>query len=79
MIIAHIAHDLDALKACSLTCRSWYIAASPTPSPYPYPHELRGKLKPLSKLHQLGLMPFIKEIRVEQTWTVVHASGIQSP
>ena len=29
MIIAHLTHNLGALKACSLTCRSWYIATAP--------------------------------------------------
>jgi hypothetical protein len=73
MIIAHIAHDLDTLKACSLTCRSWYTAAVPhvhhtltlkdkTPS------TTRGELMPLSQLHQLRLTPLIKEIRVVQIW-----------
>ena len=27
MIIAHLTHHLDALKACSLTYRPWYIVA----------------------------------------------------
>jgi hypothetical protein len=65
IIIAHIALDLDTLKAFSLTCRTWYIAAVPH-----LHHTLtltsRGELKPLSKLHKLGLMPLIKEIWVEQ-------------
>ena len=65
MIIAHIARDLSALKAFSLTCRSWYITAVPH-----LHHTLTltnlGELKPLSKLHQLGLIPLVKEIRVEQ-------------
>jgi hypothetical protein len=71
MIIAHIAHDLDALKACSSTCRSWYIAAVPhihrtltlTDGTRSITHR---ELKPLSQLHQLGLVPLIKEIRVYQ-------------
>jgi hypothetical protein len=74
MIIAHIARDFDALKTCSLTCRSWYTAA------VPHLHRTltltkRGKLKPLSRLHRLGLMPLIKEIRVEQkgAWFMPHA------
>jgi hypothetical protein len=70
MIIAHIAHDLDALKACSLTCHSWHIA---TISHLRYTLTLknRGQLKSLSKLFRLGLIPLMKEIRVEQhhrTW-----------
>ena len=72
MIIAYIAHDLDTLKACSLTCRSWYIVVVPR-----LHHTLtlrgsgpnlltRGGLEPLSKLHGLGLIPLVKEIRVKQ-------------
>jgi hypothetical protein len=65
MIITHTVHDLNALKACSWTCRPWYTAA------VPHLHRTltlptRGELKPLSELHHLGLSPFIKEIRVEQ-------------
>ena len=89
MIIAHLAPDLDTLKACSLACRSWYTVVTPhlhhtltlrgmersstrdqpnQPSNHglPDPPSARDKLKPLSKLHQLGLMPLAKEIRVEQ-------------
>ena len=76
MIIAHTAHDLDALKACSLTCRPWYTAA------VPHLHRTltlstRGELKSLSELHHLGLSPIIKEIRVEQnrTWFAPQAFG----
>jgi hypothetical protein len=74
VVIAHTAYDLGVLRACSLTCQSWYIVAVPH-----LHHTLTlgdnilgiapGKLKPLSKLHQLGLMPLVKEIRVEQTRT----------
>ena len=31
MIVAHLIHDLRSLKACSLTCRSWYIVTVPHP------------------------------------------------
>ena len=69
MIIAHLTRDLGALKACSLTCRSLYIAAVPH-----LHHTLtlwtgardknRRELKPLSKLNGLGLAPLIREIRM---------------
>jgi len=29
MIITHLIHDINALKTCSLICRSWYIATVP--------------------------------------------------
>ena len=90
MIIAHLIHDLDALKACSLTCCSWYIFMVPhlhhtltlkrerrgDPNSPP----ARARLKPLSKLYQLGLAPLVKEIRVEQRrdtirWFIPKAFG----
>ena len=88
MIIAHLTHDLDTLKACSLTCRSWYIVA------VPHLHHtltLRGngpklsthcRLEPLSKLHRLRLIPLVKEIRVKQTlgingWFVPQAFSLR--
>jgi len=80
IIIAHLTHDLETLKACSLACHSWYTAAVPhlqhtltlrrdTPS-FTHgeldPPSTRDRLRPLSMLHELGLMPLVKEIRVEQ-------------
>ncbi|KAF9643704.1 hypothetical protein BDM02DRAFT_1364424 [Thelephora ganbajun] len=71
IIIAHLTYDLDTMKACSLVCRSWYAATAPQVH-----HTLvlrdkmfgtaRGGLKPLSKLHKLGLLHLVKEIQVEQ-------------
>ena len=71
MIIAHIVHDPRTLKACSLTCHSWYITVVPhlhhtLTLKHRELHITRDGLKPLSKLHQLGLMPLVKELRVEQ-------------
>jgi len=71
MIIAHLSRDLHTLKVFSLTCRSWYITA------VPHLHRTltlrenvqnaaHDKLKPLSKLHELGLEPLVKEIKVDQ-------------
>ena len=70
-ILAHLAYDLDALKKCSLTCRSWYTIA------VPHIHHtlilkdgvleaVDRKLKPLTRLHKLGLIHLVKEIRVGQ-------------
>jgi len=71
MIAAHLIRDLRTLKACSLTCRSWYSAAAPL-----LHHTLtltgRGRwretnqLELLSKLHKLGLVPLVREIRMKQ-------------
>ena len=70
-IIAYLLRDRDALKACSLTCRSWYITA------VPHIHRSlllgnkklakpRDILKPLSELRNLGLTPFVKQITIRQ-------------
>ena len=71
IIVAHLTHNLDALKACSLTCRSWYTTAAPH-----LHHTLtltgdkleigRRRLEPLFKLRQLGLIHLVKSIRVNQ-------------
>jgi len=71
VIISYLIHDHDALTACSLTCRSWYIAV------VLHIHHtlilggegderLRNSLKPLSKLQELGLIPLMKEVTVRQ-------------
>jgi hypothetical protein len=65
MIIAYIAHDFRTLKAVSLTCRSWYIAAVPHLH-HTFPLRIYDGLARLSNLHQLGLMPLVKEIQVWQ-------------
>ena len=72
MIIAHLTHDLDTLKAYSLTCRSWYLAVVPhlhhtLTLRGNRPDFARGKLKPLPELHELGLIPFVTELRVKQS------------
>jgi len=71
MILTYLTNDLRTLKACSLICRSWYPAAAQQ-----LHHTLtlrrggrginQSKLEPLSKLHELGLLPLVKEIRVDQ-------------
>jgi len=71
MIVAHLTHDLNTLKAFSLTCRSWYIAVVPhlhhtLTLRGNKPDFTRGKLKPLPELYELGLMPFIRELRAKQ-------------
>jgi hypothetical protein len=80
VIIAHLTHDLATLKSCSLTCHSWYIVTTshlhhtltlrrdvPTITRGKVdPPTVRDRLKPLSKLRELGLTSLVKEIRVEQ-------------
>lgn len=81
MIIALLTLDIGDLKACSLTCHSWYIAAAPhlhhtLTLKGNRPDVNRGKLKPLSELHELGLIPLVKELRVEQEY---HLGGWFAP
>ena len=68
MIIAHVTHELDTLKACSLVCHSWYAVTVPH-----IHHTLvlgrgatPGGLKVLPELHRHGLVPLVQEIQVEQ-------------
>ena len=71
MIATYLIYNLGALKACSLTCRSWYTAAAPH---LHYALTLTGdareisrrQLQPLSELHKLGLIHFVKSVRVKQ-------------
>jgi len=69
MIIAHLARDLHSLKACSLTCRSWYTAVAPLlhhtlTLTEERPRTSRSPVELLSKLHELGLTPLVKEIQM---------------
>ena len=73
MIIAHVEHDTQTLKACSRTCRSWYIATLP----YLY-HNLtlrrehldrtRGGLIPFRKLDKMRLLPFVKRLWINHCY-----------
>ena len=84
MTIAYLTDNLDTLKVCSLICRSWYIVVVPRIHHAlilgdERPDKRRDKLKPLSKLHGLGLTPLINEITVRQSlnshWFVPQAFG----
>ena len=67
MAITHLIDDLQSLKACSLTCYSWYIAAVPCLHRTFVPTRVRtSNLKPLSNRHALGLLPFVKEMTIPQ-------------
>lgn len=74
MIIAHLIYDIQALKACSLTCYTWYTAATPhLHRTFVFkeagPGQDRGGLKPLSKRHALGLLPLVKDVQIQQSCT----------
>ena len=72
IIIAYLAQNIGGLKACSLTCRSWYAAA------IPHLHHtvvlnLAGGwaiyptlLEPISNLHDRGLTHLVRAIQVVQ-------------
>ena len=85
IIIAHLIHHRRTLKACSLSCRSLYTAAVPhlhrtVTLTGGRPEIDRSRLRPLSKLHELGLTSFAREIRVKQgpgpsPWFVPQAFG----
>ena len=69
MIIAHILLDTPTLKACSATCRSWYIATLPH---LHYTLTLRQRalfpahqgLEPLRKLGKMRLLPLVIRLRI---------------
>lgn len=67
MIIAYLIYDVQALKACSLTCYSWYIAAVPhLHRTFVFTGVDRAGLKALSVQHALGLLPLVKNLRILQ-------------
>ena len=70
MTIAYLRYDTRSLRACTLTCHSWYIVAVPH-----LHHTLtigvglweEGKFlwpNPIRYMHALGLLPLVKEFRV---------------
>ena len=66
MIIDYLIHDVWTLKACSLTCYSWYIAACSRLHRTLVLSDHHGSLQTLSNWHALGLLPFAREIRILQ-------------
>ena len=72
IIIADLGDDISSLKAFSTTCHSWYLAAVPR-----LHHTLaleerpldpaRWELKPLAKLHEMDLLPFVKKLGIRAT------------
>ena len=72
IIVAYLVHDLPSLRACSLTCYSWYIAAvTPLHHPlvintwtYSYVSPLQG-LEPIRRMHSLGLLPLVGSLEIK--------------
>jgi len=69
IIIAYITYDTHTLRACTLTCYSWYIAAVPHLH-YSLSIETRsldGMVwwpNPLWYMYRLGLLPLVRELHV---------------
>lgn len=69
--MAYLTYDIQALKACAVTCFTWYNVATPH-----LHHTLtlrqwatdasRTYLNPLEYLHKLELLPFIKQVQFER-------------
>ena len=66
MIIACLVHNTPSLRSCSLICYSWYIAA--VPHLHCIIHVTTRRLVfrncPIRKMHTLGLLPFVKTVRI---------------
>ena len=69
MVIGYLIHDVPSLRACSETCRSWYISA------FPYLHfTLFVEAKswdmkfqwpnPIRSMHKLDLLPLVKNVQI---------------
>ena len=71
IIIANLIYDKSSLRACSLTCYSWYIAAVPH-----LHHTLITRIygldkkslwpNPLIYMHKLGLLPLVKKLHITE-------------
>ena len=63
IIIDYLQYDRRSLRACTLTCYSWYIAAVPclhdTLIVYMGDPNFRWR-EPISRMHTLGLLPLVK-------------------
>jgi hypothetical protein len=68
-IIAYLKYDTSSLRACTLTCHSWYIAAVPylhrtlTVNVDPWDKKARWP-NPILHMYILGLFPLVKEFRI---------------
>jgi len=69
MILAHVLLDTPTLKACSATCRSWYITTLPhlhhTLTLHRRgPNPASQGIIPLQKLGKMQLLPLVKRLRI---------------
>jgi len=69
IIIAYLTFDTRSLRACTLTCYSWYIAAVPhlhhtlSISTDPWGQGFQWP-DPIRYMHMLGLLPLVKKFQV---------------
>ena len=85
LIISYHACDTPTLLACSMTCRSWYIAAVPhlhhsltTYNKAWYSQDEKYEWpKPLQKSYELGLLRFVKRLRIRQNGVEFTAGQIK--
>ena len=69
MFIAYLKYDTASLRACTMTCYSWYMAAVPhlhrtlTVNVDPWDRKHRWP-SPILYMHMLGSLPLVKEFRV---------------
>jgi len=68
MFIGHLTYDTHSLRACTMTCYSWYLAAAPHLHSTLVTHtnywNQRLWWNPLQRMHALGLLPLLKVICV---------------
>jgi hypothetical protein len=72
MIFVHLIYDKHSLLTCSLTCRSWYIAAVPhlyhtlTTIMFCFWKRKYVWPKPLLHTHRFDLLPLVKKFRIHR-------------
>ena len=72
IIIVDLGNDLASLKAFSVTCYSWYLAAASRLHRTLTLEDRtlntsRAELRPLAKLHKLDLLPFVKKLSIRSS------------
>ena len=85
MIMAHLTCDTPSLRACTLTCYSWYIAAVPqlhhtliigTGDPEGWKFRWPN---PIWYKHMLGLLPLVRKLHIHLRTGYDHGPGTVSP
>jgi hypothetical protein len=82
MIFSYLIYDVDTLRACSMTCYSWYITTLPHLYYYLKTDEDAPSKEyfwptPLQRSHNLGVLPFTRQlcIRNISTFTPKQLNG----